>query len=1006
MHVHYIYIGFITYFSIYKWLPAGLTPTQQYQYANKHIPIGTEFTLIEPYFKTRQDGTAGIRVDDPKDFILGHDINIPKSYIEWKNEGNKLFINKQLDQALSCYKQSLSSLLTDNNIVYLLLLNLSLCCLKLCEYELCVLYAHAASVLGEHAEDQSLLCKAYYRCYSACVALKVAPLVGWFSQCIKRTDLAFWRREVHGKSLSKGLEGLSLSSSGHHDSEGDAKKAGEHTAAAIAQVLELSIPSLMTYILTPPALPPTAGSDKDAEALKGQATELFQAQKHIDAKAIYLQALHAVASKYSYADILRNQSACYLGTSLPHDAAVTAVCSLLLVPISDKAIYRLSKLLMELRAIESARTVCTTGLQVLPDNYVLTTLLTDINTIIHAKNATQKGGPKPENKSVSSRYASEKYVNDEIYEQNGNNMMSAEAMRTMNNFSQLASSGIFGAPKKGTPADLNSYLTPYTPITFHTEYIQSNLLPKYCNTDICYKKLDEAYELARMYKFNGFSLIQGMERSQGDWLKRWGLAYLDPTFTQWLASARPGDVRYCDPKAFQTMYIPTILQTFSNCSYSPGEVRVGQTHVSIGFVDLGSLIYNDLISEAPTTGSASAAGGGGAGATGDGAVGVHRWVGYERSAYCVAKTLVVAELMRTSTAEIVLQVWYSSTWSTSTKKAFTAAVTSILGAKNPASLDPDVTEFLTFWLSHDVSLKAAREGWMKAQNNSLMYIANFTRSSDRQASCSYIFSGQLLSGQVGSTVMFSNPPEHGDLALDHDFLQTIHYPLLVEQWVSSKKGSDSNNIVDIGVNIVLARLNTWMEHIKAGRVQIEVHHKTISRDDSVTLAEIRAQQPALISWSNVTDYMHPRDYFTVARAISVPTTTIATTARDAAGDSADGGTLHRLYSMNWCQATFGTVALDYPKEAVKAVIDKGDACITRLNKQYHLDKTYLTTDNIDNHINSTMYYLACKYHTKWLDAFFGFGHDQVDAGSRQAEVCPYNHFARGQGTVMMSFKLK
>ena len=75
----YIYIGFITYFSIYKWLPVGLTPIQQYQYANKHLPIGTKFTLIEPYFKTRQDGTAGIRVDDPKDFIIGHGINITKT---------------------------------------------------------------------------------------------------------------------------------------------------------------------------------------------------------------------------------------------------------------------------------------------------------------------------------------------------------------------------------------------------------------------------------------------------------------------------------------------------------------------------------------------------------------------------------------------------------------------------------------------------------------------------------------------------------------------------------------------------------------------------------------------------------------------------------------------------------------------------------------------------------------------------------------------------------------
>jgi hypothetical protein len=62
------------------------------------------------------------------------------------------------------------------------------------------------------------------------------------------------------------------------------------------------------------------------------------------------------------------------------------------------------------------------------------------------------------------------------------------------------------------------------------------------------------------------------------------------------------------------------------------------------------------------------------------------------------------------------------------------------------------------------------------------------------------------------------------------------------------------------------------------------------------MSEIRESNPYTISWSNVSDYYHPKTFFAIARKCSAPSNTV-----------------HYLYSMNWTQTCYGTSIFEVEK---------------------------------------------------------------------------------------------
>jgi hypothetical protein len=61
-----------------------------------------------------------------------------------------------------------------------------------------------------------------------------------------------------------------------------------------------------------------------------------------------------------------------------------------------------------------------------------------------------------------------------------------------------------------------------------------------------------------------------------------------------------------------------------------------------------------------------------------------------------------------------------------------------------------------------------------------LFTCNLLRKKDRIAAGKYMVTGDLLGGTTGSIVMFANPS--GSLMLNPNFLATVNFELLREEW--------------------------------------------------------------------------------------------------------------------------------------------------------------------------------------------------------------------------------
>ena len=162
-----------------------------------------------------------------------------------------------------------------------------------------------------------------------------------------------------------------------------------------------------------------------------------------------------------------------------------------------------------------------------------------------------------------------------------------------------------------------------------------------------------------------------------------------------------------------------------------------------------------------------------------------QWIGYEASPFCAAKTMVIAEMLKNgSTAESIVQVWFSSIWRNKTLTAFLRALKSVIENfyhEPQDRVDGDIISskvltLLKYWSVHTaVSPSLAYRLWLETQKNSV-FTCNLLRKKDRIAAGRYIVTGDLLGGSTGSIVMFSNPS--GFLMLSPNFLATVNFELL------------------------------------------------------------------------------------------------------------------------------------------------------------------------------------------------------------------------------------
>jgi hypothetical protein len=230
----------------------------------------------------------------------------------------------------------------------------------------------------------------------------------------------------------------------------------------------------------------------------------------------------------------------------------------------------------------------------------------------------------------------------------------------------------------------------------------------------------------------------------------------------------PGDI-YIDPRIPQ--YHAFITASFGNFivpTVSHSVLRYGTTHVAVGFVDLALLLdckfevgNNDTTTE-PIT-----------------------FYGYESSAYAIAKSLIVWDLLQNGDPDEVpsqvVQVWYSAVWTKRTTNAFLAAAKRVLGADACSStltpLHPRVAVMIRHWSrSKGVGLKRTMKLRYKTRKE-MSYARHFVKKCDRVEMLRYFLTGEFgLDGEApcsGSVTMWDCPEGTPPLQRDECVFNTM-----------------------------------------------------------------------------------------------------------------------------------------------------------------------------------------------------------------------------------------
>ncbi|KAJ2997985.1 hypothetical protein HDV02_004987 [Globomyces sp. JEL0801] len=340
---------------------------------------------------------------------------------------------------------------------------------------------------------------------------------------------------------------------------------------------------------------------------------------------------------------------------------------------------------------------------------------------------------------------------------------------------------------------------------------------------------------------------------------------------EWYMQARMYDVY---ERKVVTPYEFSLHHSFSNARARRERFQTGKVHVAVGFVDLSLLLEMDL-------------------AINDAKWGPFQFIGYEASAFSVAKTMVIASMLKRSDKMIfdaILQVWYSSCWSTDTLKAFREAVSEAkLGC-----IDDNVLALLNHWAkSNPQSANYAQNRWLqKIDTSNFTSVVNALKLESRNTLSQYFLSGQLLPGTVASIAMFEAPTS---LRSSRSRNESVFHSLDYSQLIDATKKSN-NNFVSGAISILRSKIARLNKLIVSGKVNVVVKPPAIiSPAFPKVIKEISSLNPYSISWNNCLDYLPREKFHTLARACS------------AAED-----TIHFGYSMNWPGDVKGGSCLSFP----------------------------------------------------------------------------------------------
>ncbi|XP_066916134.1 uncharacterized protein [Clytia hemisphaerica] len=393
-------------------------------------------------------------------------------------------------------------------------------------------------------------------------------------------------------------------------------------------------------------------------------------------------------------------------------------------------------------------------------------------------------------------------------------------------------------------------------------------------------------------------------------LKRWGpnIGIMDPkhvlNFIQ-TPGRKMGDIY---ERRIQPRYDMFRYQTMRNTSIANQEYQFGRTYVGFGFVDLFQLAwgkYKDTLQERLT------------------------FYGYDSNQFTTLRSKMIYGIMKyfkedeISTSSL-LQIWFSSCWSRETEKAFRLVSQDALKNPDKYQLQSGDADIIRKWLGNKVSLNDAKSIFsrdIKPRDGLFEDIWSMKLSEDR-----VLFSRYLLTGIIfvdDSKVICGNPTMFYQEGKNRKMSEELFFKgidLLATGFEEERK--PHRTMYEFIISITEKIITGFRALIKIGNIECHLESKYIDATDLQFASRIRNLNPYGIDWSNIPDYMEPKEFIKFAKACSVD------------------DTIHYLHFINWIQFVFGACHTDW--------VDQQRECIKKcqkLKRQVDMDVAKLKKDS-------------------------------------------------------------
>ena len=411
---------------------------------------------------------------------------------------------------------------------------------------------------------------------------------------------------------------------------------------------------------------------------------------------------------------------------------------------------------------------------------------------------------------------------------------------------------------------------------------------------------------------------------------------------------------------------PIIKQTFTSF----------RRYIGVGFVDLSMFLFADFDSSTkPIT-----------------------FIGYDLNIISIARAYVIYSMMCLDySVSSILEIWFSSTITERTYKAFlnTCLILlddpNLIGDSNPkrkrvflVDHQEEVLAILKYWTNPKSGLtqENAKEMWLQSiDEGQIEVVKNLRYSKDRIDYMKYILTGEIDfdsgKGKYGNYSIFNYPSNE----------RCSNYQRTSESifaFLTMDNLAEGESLWDRCILTLMKGVIQTKKLIISGEIFCGFNCTEVSLDNLPIIKEIRSLEPALITWSNIPDYMDPAKFIKLTKLCSC------------------SDTVHQVHFQNWVQSVYGANILDYPTDERLIIYDD---MLKEFNGKYTKAQSYLSFINLpvlEDPKNISFEVLGEKYRDLFIKYYFD--ERKIEVQSISTEYA--NLFLRVPAMFSLKFKHK